>query len=121
MENAAWTSIGTANSSGSASTTICELPDMDVDAVRSRAQEVFAQIKRGNAPLRNSATTSVLIRILERLYKEYAAGICRQDRRDVSIDDMQWRLNTYFANLKARNIASSTQGRLQSPSRTHHH
>lgn len=94
--------------------TIGQWPDMDVDAARSRAQEVITQIKRGidpNAPppAPEQHGDSVLNWTLERLYKEYEAHMRKQDRRDVSIEDMQWRLNTYLADWKTKNIATITK------------
>lgn len=92
-------------------TTIGQWPDMDVDAARARAQEVITQIKRGidpNAPP-EVREDSVLTWTLERLYKEYEAHMRKKDRRDVSIDDMQWRLDTYLPDWKTRKIATITK------------
>jgi len=92
-------------------TTIGEWHDLDVERARTRAQEIIARIKRGVDPNARSeeAPDSVLSWTLERLYREYEAHMRKQERRDVSIDDMQYRLDKYLADWKTRRIVTITK------------
>jgi integrase len=93
-------------------TTIGTWPDMDVDGARTRAHEVINQIKQGidpNASAEEPAPESVLTWTVERAYKEYWAHMRKLDRRDVSIDDMEYRLNKYLADWKNRLAVSLTK------------
>lgn len=92
-------------------TTIGRWPNMDVDSARTRAQEVAAQIKKGidpNAPP-EVVPDSVLSWTVERLYKEYEKRMRQYERRERSIEDLWWRLETYLADWKSRPIVTLTK------------
>ena len=91
--------------------TIGEWPDIDVDGARTRAQEVIAQIKRGIDPKASVELTadSVLTWTLAHAYDEYEIHMRKLERRDASIEDMQYRLNTYLSDWKDRLIVTLTK------------